>query len=112
MATLKYRLNRKNSSGSYDTIHYETDSSVVLRPNSMTAEEAFQLYDNLQGLSNATTTFSSDGVLQEGENFSCLTTFVNSAVIEQDLTIFSRNYHKQIEFNSTNNTVIETYEEA
>lgn len=37
MATLKQRLHRWNGS-SYDTVHYETDSSVVLRPDGTNVE--------------------------------------------------------------------------
>ena len=44
MATLKYRLNRKNSSGSYDTIHYETSSNIVLRPSGRTVEQDLEAY--------------------------------------------------------------------
>lgn len=33
MATLKQRLHRKNSSNIYDTIHLESESGVILRPN-------------------------------------------------------------------------------
>ena len=39
MATLKYRLNRKNASGSYDTIHYETSSNIVMRPSGRSVEQ-------------------------------------------------------------------------
>lgn len=40
MGILKFRLNRKNSSGSYDTIHYESSSNIILRPNSTTVENS------------------------------------------------------------------------
>ena len=33
MATLKQRVHRMNSSGSYDTVHYETQASLVLYTN-------------------------------------------------------------------------------
>lgn len=46
MATKKYRLNRKNSDGSYDVIHYETSSNIVLRPDGSTVEESL-LNNNL-----------------------------------------------------------------
>ena len=39
MATLKYRLNRKNASGTYDTIHYETSSNIVMRPSGRSVEQ-------------------------------------------------------------------------
>lgn len=42
MATLKQRVHRKNSSGSYDTIYYETSSEVVIRPDGSTVEEALE----------------------------------------------------------------------
>lgn len=38
MADLKQRLHRKNSSGSYDTVHLETSSEVVVRPDGTTVE--------------------------------------------------------------------------
>ena len=40
MAIKKYRLNRKNSDGSYDAIHYETSSNIVLRPDGSSVEES------------------------------------------------------------------------
>lgn len=40
MATKKYRLNRKNSDGSYDVIHYETSSNIVVRPDGSSVEES------------------------------------------------------------------------
>lgn len=40
MATLKQRLHRKNSSGSYDTVHLETSSDLVKRPDGTTVEAA------------------------------------------------------------------------
>ena len=44
MATLKQRLHRKNSSGTYDTIHYETSSDVVMRPSGRTVEQDLGAY--------------------------------------------------------------------
>lgn len=40
MAIKKYRLNRKNSDGSYDAIHYETSSNIVVRPDGSSVEES------------------------------------------------------------------------
>ena len=45
MATLKFRLNRKNSSGTYDTIHYETSANIVLRNDGTTVETALMTHD-------------------------------------------------------------------
>ena len=39
MATLKRRLYRKNSSGTYDTVHMESSSDLILRPNGRTVEQ-------------------------------------------------------------------------
>ena len=39
MATLKQRLHRKNSSGTYDTIHFESTSDLILRPSGRTVEQ-------------------------------------------------------------------------
>lgn len=43
MATLKQRLHRKNATG-YDVIHFETDSSLVLRPSGRTVEQDLEDY--------------------------------------------------------------------
>lgn len=39
MATLKRRLARKNDSGTYDPVHLETSSDLVVRPDGTTAED-------------------------------------------------------------------------
>ena len=39
MAVLKQRLHQKNSSGTYDTVHWETESNLVLRPSGRTVEQ-------------------------------------------------------------------------
>lgn len=33
MATLRQRLHRKNASGSYDLVHFETEASLVIMPD-------------------------------------------------------------------------------
>lgn len=43
MATLKQRLHRKNATG-YDVIHFETESSLVLRPSGRTVEQDLEDY--------------------------------------------------------------------
>lgn len=40
MATLKQRLHKKNSSGSYDTVHLETSAGLVLMSDGTTVEAA------------------------------------------------------------------------
>ena len=40
MATLRQRLHRKNASGTYDVIHLETESGLVLRSDGTTVEQA------------------------------------------------------------------------
>ena len=57
MGILKFRLNRKNSSGSYDTIHYESSSNIILRPDSTTVENALNSLESLT--SSHTTSISS-----------------------------------------------------
>ena len=42
MSVIKYRLHRKNASGGYDTIHYESSSNIILRPTGETVEETLQ----------------------------------------------------------------------
>ena len=44
MATLKQRLWRKNASGTYDTIHQETESGMILRPSGRTVEADLAAY--------------------------------------------------------------------
>ena len=39
MATLKQRLHRKNASGTYDTVHFESTSDLILRPSGRTVEQ-------------------------------------------------------------------------
>ena len=111
MAVFKFRLNRKNSSGTYDTIHYETDSTVITRPNGLSAEEAFQIYDNMEGYTNVTTTFSNGEVSQQGDNFVCLTKFITSGYIEQELTLYGKHFKKTITFNDVSNSIEETFTE-
>ena len=50
MATLKQRLHRKNSSGTYDTIHLESTSDLILRPSGRTVEQ--DLVDYLPQVQN------------------------------------------------------------
>ena len=45
LTTLKYRLNRKNSSGTHDTIHYETSANIVLRNDGTTVETVLTTHD-------------------------------------------------------------------
>ena len=40
MANIAYRRKRKNNTGSYDTVYYETDSRIVIRPNGESVETA------------------------------------------------------------------------
>ena len=40
MATLRQRLHRKNATGTYDVIHLETESGLVLRSDGTTVEQA------------------------------------------------------------------------
>lgn len=42
MATLRQRLHRKNADGSYDVVHFETTSDLVLRSDGSTAEDYFE----------------------------------------------------------------------
>lgn len=46
MATLKERLNRKNSLGGYDTIYLETSSDLIKRPDGSTVESALVTVNN------------------------------------------------------------------
>lgn len=68
MATLKQRVHRMNSSGSYDTVHYETSSDLVLRPSGRTVEQ--DLTDYLPKVQNSDTAPSS---LRRGKPCNTLT---------------------------------------
>lgn len=72
MATRKYRLNRKNSSGSYDVIHYETSSNIVLRPDGSSVEESLSNNNLPSGIiamwSGASDAIPSGWLLCNGEN--------------------------------------------
>ena len=47
IAVLKYKKRKKNASGEYDILHYETDSSVVYRSdNTTTVEESLTSLEN------------------------------------------------------------------
>ena len=39
MATLKQRLHRKNAAGTFDTVHLESSSNLILRPSGRTVEQ-------------------------------------------------------------------------
>ena len=72
MATRKYRLNRKNSSGSYDVIHYETSSNIVVRPDGSSVEESLSNNNLPSGIivmwSGAANTIPSGWQLCDGSN--------------------------------------------
>ena len=42
MANIAYRRKRKNNTGSYDTVYYETDSRIVMRPNGESVEDSLK----------------------------------------------------------------------
>ena len=42
MANIAYRRKRKNNTGSYDTVYYETDSRIVIRPNGESVEDSLK----------------------------------------------------------------------
>ena len=44
MANIAYRRKRKNNTGSYDTVYYETDSRIVIRPNGESVENELTKY--------------------------------------------------------------------
>ncbi|MCM1295147.1 MAG: pyocin knob domain-containing protein [Muribaculaceae bacterium] len=55
MATIRQRINRKNAAGTYDTIHLETSSDVVLRPDGTTLESTIvQVLEDLANKSGVT----------------------------------------------------------
>lgn len=39
MAVLKQRLHKKNTSNTYDTVHLESSSDLILRPSGRTVEQ-------------------------------------------------------------------------
>lgn len=60
MATLKQRVHRKNSSGSYDTIHYETSASCVVTSGGNSAQShldnIYNIKHNITDTPNGDTT--------------------------------------------------------
>lgn len=108
MATLMFRLNRKDSSGEYNTIYYETSSKIVMRPNQMSAEEAFQLYDHLSGFSSKKTQFVNSEVVEEASGYRCITSFPIPNKIVQYLEINGKNFTKETIFAADGSTVTET----
>lgn len=52
MATLKQRLCKLNNKGKYETLHLETSSEVVVRPDGSTAEQVLRLVSNSNILKN------------------------------------------------------------
>ena len=56
MAIQRERLNRKNASGEYDTIHLETQADIVVRPDGTTVEDALSNPQHIStGGTNAST---------------------------------------------------------
>lgn len=60
MAILRQRLNRKNAGGSYDTIHLETESGLVLRSDGTTVEDALAANGVFSRMNAAAEIVSSD----------------------------------------------------
>lgn len=60
MAILRQRLNRKNAGGSYDTIHLETESGLVLRSDGTTVEDALAANGVFSRMNAAAVIVSSD----------------------------------------------------
>ena len=83
MATLKQRLHRKNSSNTYDTVHLESSSDLILRPSGRTVEQDLADYlpevqanDNVpQSLLFGTDYPSQDGVSERFSGISRCHTF-------------------------------------
>lgn len=71
MAIKRFRLNRKNAEGTYDTIHYETSSNVVQRENGETVEETLQRLEGSDPGSGTVPTVSQAdirlGIVRNGE---------------------------------------------
>ena len=76
MATLKQRLHRKNSSNTYDTVHLESSSDLILRPSGRTVEQDLADYlpevqanDNVpQSLTFGKLMITPSGMMYTGQN--------------------------------------------
>ena len=64
MSILRQRLNRKNAGGSYDTIHLETESGLVLRTDGTTVEDALAAGGVFSRM-NATTAITSSDLAED-----------------------------------------------
>ena len=64
MAILRQRLNRKNAGGSYDTIHLETESGLVLRSDGTTVEDAL-VANGVFSRMNATAVIASSDLAED-----------------------------------------------
>ncbi|MCM1234101.1 MAG: hypothetical protein NC489_28700 [Ruminococcus flavefaciens] len=70
MATIRQRINRKNAAGTYDTIHLETSSDLVLRPDGTTLEstivKVLEDLANKSGVTYSTTNPKAAGTASPG----------------------------------------------
>lgn len=112
MATLRQRLHRKNAFGTYDVVHLESESGMILRPSGNTIEESFQLMEKLMGLSSKTTQFVNDEIIETvGDSFKLVTSFPETNQIKQTLTVGDKTFVKWTEFSSASK-IVESYEEG
>ena len=65
MANIAYRRKRKNNTGSYDTVYYETDSRIVIRPNGESVEDSLKktILSSEKNQPNGIATLNDNGVL-------------------------------------------------
>ena len=78
MGILKFRLNRKNSSGSYDTIHYESSSNIILRPDSTTVENSLISLETLTTSHTSSISSHSSSISSLNSEMSSLKTSVSN----------------------------------
>lgn len=66
---LKYRIRRKTASGTSDTLHIETETSLVLRPDGTTAETSLTTLENDSHAKTTVTKTTSTSTLNFGGTF-------------------------------------------
>lgn len=80
MGIRKYRLSRKNSDGSYDTIHYETSSNIVVRPDGTSVEEAIiELLNIVPPFPKVGDVITSARIIEDDNMIPCDGRYVNSS---------------------------------
>lgn len=71
---LKYRIRRKTDTGTSDTLHVETETSLVLRPDGTTVENSLTTLENDSHAKNTVSKITSTRMLNFGDSFDVINT--------------------------------------